>query len=39
MYFDIPASDSKNLTLHWSRGGRTIAMPVKTGTGPGEMHM
>jgi hypothetical protein len=39
MYFDIPASDSKNLTLHWSRGGRTISMPVKTGTGPGEMHM
>jgi hypothetical protein len=32
VYFDIPASDSKNLTLHWSRGGRTISMPVKTGS-------
>jgi hypothetical protein len=40
MYFDIPASDSKNLTLHWSRGGRTISMPVNTGgTGPSGMHM
>jgi hypothetical protein len=32
VYFDIPASDSKNLTLHWSRGGRTISMPVNTGS-------
>jgi hypothetical protein len=32
VYFDIPAADSKNLALHWSRGGRTISMPVKTGT-------
>jgi hypothetical protein len=40
VYFDIPASDSKNLTLHWSRGGRTISMPVNTGgTGPSQMHM
>jgi hypothetical protein len=40
VYFDIPASDSKNLTLHWSRGGRTISMPVNTGgEAPGEMHM
>jgi hypothetical protein len=31
VYFDIPAADSKNLILHWSRGGRTISMPVKTG--------
>lgn len=31
VYFDVPAADSKNLTLHWSRGGRTISMPVKTG--------
>jgi hypothetical protein len=31
VYFDIPAADSKNLTLHWSRGGRTISMPVSTG--------
>jgi hypothetical protein len=40
VYFDIPTSDSKNLTLHWSRGGRTISMPVNTGgAGPGTMHM
>jgi hypothetical protein len=40
VYFDIPASDSKNLTLHWSRGGRTISMPINTGgTGPSQMHM
>lgn len=40
VYFDIPARDSKNLTLHWSRGGRTISMPVNTGgVGPGQMHM
>jgi Domain of unknown function (DUF4352) len=40
VYFDIPASNSKNLTLHWSRGGRTISMPVNTGgTGPSQMHM
>ena len=32
VYFDIPASDSKNLTLHWSHGGRTISMPVNTGS-------
>jgi uncharacterized protein DUF4352 len=38
VYFDIPASDAKHLTLHWSRGGRTISMPVNTsGTGPSEM--
>ena len=38
LYFDIPASDSKKLTLHWSRGGRTVSMPVNTGgTGPSEM--
>ena len=39
VYFDVPAADSKNLTLHWSRGGRTVTMPVNTGgKGPGEMH-
>jgi hypothetical protein len=31
LYFDIQAADTKNLTLHWSRGGRTISMPVNTG--------
>jgi hypothetical protein len=40
LYFDIPANDSKNLTLHWSRGGRTISTPVNTGgTAPSGMHM
>jgi len=40
VYFDIPAKDSKNLILHWSRGGHTISMPVNTGgEGPGTMHM
>jgi hypothetical protein len=43
VYFDIPASDSKHLTLHWSRGGRTISMPVNTSgspsTGGANMHM
>ena len=34
LYFDIPASDSKHLTLHWSRGGRTISMPVSTNGSP-----
>lgn len=40
VYFDIPASDSKNLTLRWSRGGRTVSMPVNTGgAAPAGMHM
>lgn len=40
LYFDIQASDIKNLTLHWSRGGRTISMPVNTGgQAPAGMHM
>jgi hypothetical protein len=30
VYFDVPAADSKNLTLRWSRGGRTISIPVNT---------
>jgi Domain of unknown function (DUF4352) len=34
VYFDVPASDSKSLTLHWSRGGRTIAIPVNTSGKP-----
>jgi hypothetical protein len=34
VYFDIPASNSKHLTLHWSRGGRTISMPVNTSGSP-----
>jgi hypothetical protein len=40
IYFDISAKDSKNLILHWSRGGRTITLPVNTnGEQPGSMHM
>jgi hypothetical protein len=40
LYFDIPSADSKNLTLHWKRGGRTISMPVNTGSSaPSGMHM
>jgi hypothetical protein len=40
MYFDIQAADAKNLTLHWSRGGRTISMPVNTGgQAPAGMQM
>jgi hypothetical protein len=39
LYFDLPANDSKNLTLRWSRGGRTISMPVNTGNGPQPMQM
>jgi hypothetical protein len=38
-YFDMPAKDSKHLTLKWSRGGTTISIPVNTGTAPGGMHM
>ena len=34
VYFDIPAGDSKHLTLHWSRGGRTVSMPVNTSGSP-----
>ena len=39
LYFDLPNSEAKNLTLHWSRGGRTISMPVNTNGGPGSMQM
>jgi hypothetical protein len=39
IYFDIPAKNSKNLTLKWSRGGTTVSIPVKTGGAPGAMHM
>ena len=40
VYFDIPAANVKNLTLHWSRGGRTISTPVNTGgQAPAGMHM
>lgn len=39
VYFDIPNSDAKNLILHWSRGGRTVSMPVTTGSAPGPMVM
>ncbi|HEX6519816.1 MAG TPA: hypothetical protein VF070_07330 [Streptosporangiaceae bacterium] len=39
LYFDLPDSEAKNLTLHWSHGGRTISMPVTTSSEPGSMHM
>jgi hypothetical protein len=39
VYFDIPAANSKNLTLHWSRGGRTISIPVKTAGPAGGANM
>jgi hypothetical protein len=40
LYFDIQSSDAKNLTLHWSRDGRTISLPVNTGgAAPAGMHM
>jgi len=40
MYFDMPAKESKNLTLKWSRGGSTLSIPVNTGgAGPSVMHM
>lgn len=39
LYFDLPASDTKNLILHWSRSGRTISMPVSTSNGSTPMQM
>ncbi len=39
IYFDIPAKNSKHLTLRWSRGGTTVAIPVNTGTMPRGMKM
>jgi Domain of unknown function (DUF4352) len=40
MYFDVPAKNSKNLSLKWARGGTTVSVPVNTGgTGAGTMHM
>ena len=39
LYFDVPAKQSKNLTLKWSRGGTTVSIPVRTNGKPGPMHM
>ena len=39
LYFDLPAASNKNLILHWSHGGRTISMPVKTSNGSTPMQM
>lgn len=39
LYFDLPSADTKNLILHWSRGGRTITMPVDTTNGSTPMQM
>jgi hypothetical protein len=40
LYIDIPAKQSKHLTLKWSRGGTTVSIPVNTtGALPGPMRM
>lgn len=40
LYFDVPAKQSKHLTLKWSRGGTTVSIPVNTtGALPGPMRM
>jgi hypothetical protein len=39
LYFDVPAKQTKNLTLKWSRGGTTVSIPVRTGGQPGPMRM
>jgi hypothetical protein len=39
LYFDLPNSDASHLTLQWSRGGRTISIPVSTNGGPENMQM
>jgi hypothetical protein len=31
VYFDIPAANSKHLTLKWSRGGTAVSIPVQIG--------
>jgi hypothetical protein len=33
VYFDIPAKNSKHLTLKWSRGGTTVSIPIEIGAG------
>jgi Domain of unknown function (DUF4352) len=39
VYFDVPAKQSRNLTLEWSRGGTTVSIPVHTSGSPGPMRM
>jgi hypothetical protein len=40
LYFDVPAKQSKHLTLKWSRGGTTVSIPVHIDDGqPGPMRM
>jgi hypothetical protein len=41
VYFDIPAKQSKNLSIEWSRGGTTVEIPVNTSGTPSMqgMHM
>jgi hypothetical protein len=40
LYFDVPAKQSKHLTLKWSRGGTTVSIPVHIDGGqPGPMRM
>jgi hypothetical protein len=40
VYFDVPAKQTKNLTVKWSRSGTTVSIPVNTlGGQPGPMRM
>lgn len=39
VYFDIPGAQSKHLTLHWSRDGTTVSIPVTANGAMQGMHM
>ena len=40
LYFDVPAKQSKHLTVEWAYGGTTVSIPVNTtGALPGPMRM
>ena len=39
VYFDIPGAQSKHLTLHWSRGGTTVSIPVSANGDMAGMHL
>src|SRR5215472_1469705 len=34
LYFDIPTSQTRDLSIEWSRGGSTVAIPVNTSGKP-----
>ncbi len=38
MYFDIPAKQSTNLTVEWSRGGSRVRFPVQIGVASPHIH-